>query len=123
MNNKNKEISEVKSLRWLANMFPYIENPQDDTDKMMNTIHVCCTVGADKIVELQKEIDFCSWIPVDIDVPTDTDIYEVTFSYGSCTYRGYAWYHPDTKKWKSELGSKDFINVLAWKRHSKLFEV
>ena len=123
MNDKNTELPEVKSLRWLANMFPYIENPQDDTDRLTDAIHVYCTAGADKIVELQKKIDFCSWIPVDIDVPTDTDIYEVTFSHGSCTYRGYAWYHPYTKKWKSELGSKDFINVLAWKRHSELFVV
>lgn len=57
MNNKNKEIPEVKSLRWLANMFPYIENPEDDTDRMTNAIHIYCTAGADKIEELQKQLD------------------------------------------------------------------
>lgn len=57
MNNKNKEIPEVKSLRWLANMFPYIENPEDDTDRMTNAIHIYCTAGADKIEELLKQLD------------------------------------------------------------------
>ena len=56
MNNKNKEIQEVKSLRWLANMFPYIENPEDDTDRMTNAIHIYCSAGADKIEELQKTV-------------------------------------------------------------------
>lgn len=54
---KNEEIKEVKSLRWLANMFPYIENPQDETDKMSNAIHIYCSAGADKIEELQKQIN------------------------------------------------------------------
>ena len=53
-NSKKIELAEVKSLRWLANMFPYTENPQDDTDKMSNAIHVYCTAGADKIEELQN---------------------------------------------------------------------
>ena len=57
MNNKNKEIPEVKSLRWLANMFPYIENPEDDTDRMTNAIHIYCIAGADKIEELQKQLN------------------------------------------------------------------
>lgn len=57
MNNKNKEIPEVKSLRWLANMFPYTENPEDDTDRMTNAIHIYCTAGADKIEELQKQLN------------------------------------------------------------------
>ena len=54
MNSKKIELSEVKSLRWLANMFPYTENPKDDTDKISNAIHVYCTAGADKIEELQS---------------------------------------------------------------------
>ena len=121
MNNKEKEMPEVKGLSWLVNMFPYTAEPKDETDKISNAIHLYCTAGVNKIVELQKKLDFCSWVPVDIDVPTDTDIYEVTFSHGPCTYRGYAWYNPYTKVWRSELGSKDFINVLAWKRHSDLY--
>lgn len=48
---KMKEIPEVKSLRWLANMFPYTENPEDDSDRMSNAIHIYCTAGADKIEE------------------------------------------------------------------------
>lgn len=46
------EISEVKSLRWLANMFPWVDNPHDDSDRMSNAIHLYCTAGADKIEEL-----------------------------------------------------------------------
>ncbi len=46
------EISEVKSLRWLANMFPWVDNPHDDTDRMSNAIHLYCTAGADKIEQL-----------------------------------------------------------------------
>lgn len=53
----SKEIPEVKSLRWLANMFPYTENAKDETDKMSNAIHIYCTAGADKIEELQELLD------------------------------------------------------------------
>lgn len=52
-----KEIKEAKSLRWLANMFPFTENPEDEGDKMCNTIHVYAEAGADKINELQETID------------------------------------------------------------------
>ena len=56
MNNViQKEIPEVKSLRWLANMFPYIEQPKDETDKMSNAIHTYCTAGAEKIEEMARE--------------------------------------------------------------------
>lgn len=55
-----KEIKEVKSLRWLANMFPFIENPKDEEDKMMNAINVYCTAGADKIEELAEMVDLLS---------------------------------------------------------------
>ena len=48
----NVEIGEVSCLRWLANNFPYIENPKDDTDRMTNTIHVYCTTGADALEQL-----------------------------------------------------------------------
>lgn len=54
--NKPKELQEAKSLRWLANMFPFIENSKDETDKMSNAINVYCTAGANKIDELQKNV-------------------------------------------------------------------
>lgn len=54
---------EAKSLKWLANMFPFIDDPKDDIDKMTNAIHVYCEAGAnciemmlDKIDALTKEI-------------------------------------------------------------------
>lgn len=53
-----QEISapEVKSLRWLANMFPYTEHPEDEADKITNAIHVYTTAGANKIEMLQNII-------------------------------------------------------------------
>lgn len=53
------EIPEVKSLRWLANMFPYVDHPQDETDKISNAIHLYCTAGADKIEQLQMIPKYC----------------------------------------------------------------
>ena len=37
-------------------MFPYIEKPKDDTEKMNNAIHVYATRGADKIEQLEEDI-------------------------------------------------------------------
>ena len=55
---ERKEILEVSSsLRWLANMFPWTDNPQDGTDRMTNAIHIYCTAGADKIEALLKELE------------------------------------------------------------------
>lgn len=53
-----QEVSapEVKSLRWLANMFPYTERPEDEADKITNAIHVYTTAGANKIEMLQNII-------------------------------------------------------------------
>lgn len=48
--------NEAKSLRWLADMFPYIENPKDDAEKMNNAIHIYATNGADKIEQLEENI-------------------------------------------------------------------
>lgn len=56
MSNK-KEIGEAKSLRWLANQFPFTENAKDDIDKMANCINVYCTAGADKIEELVEMVN------------------------------------------------------------------
>lgn len=47
-----EEIEEVKSLRWLANNFPYNDNPQDNTDRLTNAIHIYCTAGANMIEKL-----------------------------------------------------------------------
>ena len=46
------EIPEAKSLRWLANMFPYTEGAVEQVDKMSNCIHLYATNGANKIEEL-----------------------------------------------------------------------
>ena len=60
-----KEIKEVKSLRWLANMFPFTENPKDEEGKICNAINVYCTAGADKIEELAEMIEILSNKDVD----------------------------------------------------------
>lgn len=49
--------SPVKSLRWLANMFPFTEKAESQTDKMSNCIHVYSTAGADYITTLEKEVE------------------------------------------------------------------
>ena len=55
--NNKKEIPEVKSLRWLANMFPFVKEPKDDEDRISNAIHLYCTAGADKIEELSALLE------------------------------------------------------------------
>ena len=52
--NKHTEIPEAKSLRWLAFVFPKIENPADDCDRMTNCIHLYCTNAA-KLIEQQRD--------------------------------------------------------------------
>ena len=52
---ERKEIQEAKSLRWLANMFPWTENPCTETDRMSNAISIYAAAGANKIEELSKE--------------------------------------------------------------------
>lgn len=51
-----KEIPEIKSLRWLANMFPKVENPQDDSDKLSTCIHIYCTSAADRLEAMAAEL-------------------------------------------------------------------
>lgn len=60
--NKNikKEIPEAKSLRWLANMFPFIDKPKDEEDKINNVINLYCTAGADKLEELSGLVETLS---------------------------------------------------------------
>lgn len=52
--NKYTEVPEAKSLRWLAFIFPKIENPADDCDRMTNCIHLYCTNAA-KLIEQQRD--------------------------------------------------------------------
>lgn len=52
-------MNEAKSLRWLANQFPYTKEPKDDTDRMCNAIHVYAAAGADKIEQLEKQLSMC----------------------------------------------------------------
>ena len=53
-----KEIPEVKSLRWLANMFPKFDKPQDDSEKLSTCIHLYCTAGANLLEDYRKKIEF-----------------------------------------------------------------
>lgn len=56
LNNK-KELGEAKALRWLANMFPLIDDPKDNEDKINNIINLYCATGADKLEELSEKIN------------------------------------------------------------------
>lgn len=51
------EIPEAKSLRWLANQFPYLKEAKDDGDRMIRAINVYATAGADKIESLARELN------------------------------------------------------------------
>ena len=51
------EIPEVKSLRWLANVFPLAIPARDEHDKLCNAIHLYSTAGADKIEAQAKRIE------------------------------------------------------------------
>lgn len=51
-----RKKSPMKSLRWLANMFPFTKHPKDEADKICNCINVYATAGADYIEELEKEV-------------------------------------------------------------------
>lgn len=46
----------AKSLRWLANQFPAVETPRDDTDRMQTCIHLYCAAGADAIETLTAQL-------------------------------------------------------------------
>ena len=49
-----KEILQAKSLRWLANNFPFTPFPKDDDDRLCNAINIYCTAGAE-LLEKQAE--------------------------------------------------------------------
>lgn len=53
-----KENDVAKSLRWLSNMFPFMEHPEDEIDRMSNTIYIYSKAGAEKIQELEQEVTF-----------------------------------------------------------------
>lgn len=46
------EVSEAKSLRWLAFNFPFTPDPEDEADRISNAIHTYAQRGADKIEAL-----------------------------------------------------------------------
>ena len=46
----------IKSLRWLANMFPEMHPAEDDADRMFNNIHLYCKAAADAIEKLQADV-------------------------------------------------------------------
>lgn len=46
----------IKSLRWLAFMFPETHPAKDDADRMSNNIHLHCQLAADAIEELRKAV-------------------------------------------------------------------
>lgn len=58
---------EAKSLRWLANEFPLIENPADVIDKMSNCIHLYCTSAADRIEQMAETIAYARQIQAERD--------------------------------------------------------
>ena len=76
MSKEKRQIPEAKSLRWLANMFPWTDNPQDETDKMTNAVHTYAMAGADKIEALGKELEELKEKDIDISnlMPTSCSV-------------------------------------------------
>lgn len=78
----------AKSLSWLSNQFPYTENPEDDTDKLSNCIHVYSGNGSEAIKRMCSVLDTAeccasedptkqhNWITLDTKVsgPVTTEI-------------------------------------------------
>ena len=52
-----EDVKEAKSLRWLALQFPFVENPENDGDRLCNAIHLYATAGADKLEAQAKAIE------------------------------------------------------------------
>lgn len=52
------EIAEAKSLRWLANMWPLVEDPKDEADKMSTCIHLYCNAAADRMDQMAETIEY-----------------------------------------------------------------
>lgn len=56
MEDRYSEVPEAKSLRWIANNFPWIDDPKDDIERMNNAIHLYTSRGADLIDKLSSEL-------------------------------------------------------------------
>ena len=55
---KSKRLNAtVKSMRWVANMFPLFKNPKDEGEKMSNALHLYSENAANVITELRKELE------------------------------------------------------------------
>ena len=52
------ELKEVKSLRWLVNMFPLKIPARCDEDKMCNCIHLYAEAAASKLEEISALVNF-----------------------------------------------------------------
>ena len=53
---EEKENNVAKSLQWLS-MFPYVEHPENEVDRMSNAVHIYSKAGAEKIQELEQELE------------------------------------------------------------------
>ena len=54
---KKNEDPVVKSLKWLQIQFPWIDNPEDNTDKMCNAINTYAKAAEIKINTLEDLLD------------------------------------------------------------------
>lgn len=54
-NISRRNMQEVDNLKWLANQFGWIDNPQDNADKICNAIHYYSITAAERIEQLYHE--------------------------------------------------------------------
>ena len=55
---KSKSINAtIKSMRWVAGMFPLFESPKDEGEKMSNALHLYSENAVNVISDLKKELE------------------------------------------------------------------
>lgn len=69
--------------------------------------------------------NLCNWISVDVAVPDDKDVYEVTCLPNNSSgdlFREFAYFNKAVNEWRSHF-SGTLLDVIAWKEHTPLYDI
>ena len=105
-----------------------------DKDNLMNVLKVF--FSDDFILDLFDSMecnnafitdanDLCDWISVDVAVPEDKDVYEVTCLPNDSSgdlFREFAYFNKSVNEWRSHF-SDTLLDVIAWKAHTPLYDI